>query len=63
MKRLAGIFILTRPEQRLVIFVVLLLVAFAWCKHRGDWQNTLPVPQTLGASPTPQGAAISKSPH
>jgi hypothetical protein len=36
MKRLFGIFALTSAEQRVVIFVVLLLVAFAWFKHKRD---------------------------
>lgn len=36
MKRLFGIFALTPAEQRVVIFVVLLLVAFAWFKHQRD---------------------------
>ena len=36
MKQILAAFILTRAEQRLVIFVVLLLVAFAWLKHQRD---------------------------
>jgi hypothetical protein len=35
------IFVLTRPEQRLVIVLILLLVAGAWYKHHRDLQNTL----------------------
>jgi hypothetical protein len=35
-KRLFAIFVLTPAEQRLVIFVVLLLVAGAWYKHQRD---------------------------
>jgi hypothetical protein len=59
-KRLFAIFILTPAEQRLVIFVVLLLVAGAWYKHHRDLENSvLPTPS---ASPSPQGAAVSKPP-
>jgi hypothetical protein len=36
MKRLWAVFVLTPAEQRLVIFVVLLLVAGAWYKHHRD---------------------------
>jgi hypothetical protein len=36
MKRLFAMFVLTPSEQRLVIFVVLLLVAGAWFKHHRD---------------------------
>jgi len=36
MKRLLAMFVLTPREQRLVIFVVLLLVAGAWYKHHRD---------------------------
>lgn len=36
MKRLLGVFALTPAEQRLIILVVLLLVAFAWFKHQRD---------------------------
>jgi hypothetical protein len=38
------IFVLTRPEQRLIIILVLLLVAGAWFKHHRDSQNTLKPP-------------------
>ncbi|PZR71156.1 MAG: hypothetical protein DLM73_16315 [Chthoniobacterales bacterium] len=62
MKRLFGIFVLTVPEQRLVIFVVLLLVAGAWLKHQRDLHYS-PRPQpTPGMSPSPQGAAVCKPP-
>jgi hypothetical protein len=37
-KRLFAIFILTPAEQRLIIFVVLLLVAVAWYKHHRELQ-------------------------
>ena len=33
------IFVLTRPEQRLIIVLILLLVAGAWYKHHRDSQN------------------------
>jgi len=36
MKRFFAIFVLTPREQRLVIFVMLLLVAAAWFKHHRD---------------------------
>jgi hypothetical protein len=61
-KRLSAIFVLTPAEQRLVIFVVLLLVAGAWYKHHRDLNavaRPLPTPNT---SPTPQGAAVYKPP-
>jgi len=35
-KRLFAIFVLTPAEQRLIIFVVLLLVAGVWYKHHRD---------------------------
>jgi hypothetical protein len=55
-------FVLTRPEQRLIIILVLLLVAGAWFKHHRDLQNTvLPAP-TPGASATPQGTAANTPP-
>jgi hypothetical protein len=62
MKRLFGVFVLTPAEQRLIVFVVLLLVAAAWFKHQRDLQNTakpLPAP---GTSATPQGTALSTPP-
>jgi len=34
------LFVLTRPEQRLIIILVLLLVAGAWYKHHRDSQVT-----------------------
>jgi hypothetical protein len=51
MKRFFNLLVLTQPEQRLVIVLVLLLVAGAWCQH---YRNTdIPVaPQpTPTASP------------
>jgi len=62
MKRFFDLFFLTRPEQRLVIVLVLLLVAGAWCKHYRDSQFTVRTPPAPSTSPSPQGAAISKSP-
>ena len=55
MKRFLKVFVLTRPEQRLILVLVLLLVAAAWFKHHGDRENSarpLPAPS---ASPSPQG--------
>ena len=62
MKRFLDLFALTQPEQRVIIVLVLLLVAGAWFKHQRDLTNTMPTQPTLDASPTPQGAAIYKSP-
>jgi hypothetical protein len=56
MKRFFNVFVLTKPEQRLIIVVVLLLVAGAWYKHNRDLQNTARPPLTASASPTPPGA-------
>jgi hypothetical protein len=36
-----SVFVLTRPEQRLIIILVLLLVAGAWVKHHRDTQTNL----------------------
>ncbi len=41
MKRFVNIFVLTQPEQRLIIILVLLLVAGAWFKHHLDLNNTV----------------------
>ena len=41
MKRFFNLFVLTQPEQRLVIVLVLLLAAGAWFKHYRDLQNTV----------------------
>jgi hypothetical protein len=62
MKRFFGLFVLTPAEQRIVIVLVLLLVLGAWYKHHRDVRNTLAPQPTPGASATPQGTAISKSP-
>jgi hypothetical protein len=61
-KRLFAIFVLTPAEQRLVIFVVLLLVAGAWYKHHRDLNVAVRPLPTPSASPLPQGAAVSKPP-
>jgi hypothetical protein len=50
-KRLFGIFVLTPAEQRVVIFVVLLLVAFALLKHHRDLRYESATPVTSSASP------------
>jgi hypothetical protein len=57
MKRLFGIFSLTPAEQRVVIFVVLLLVAVAWFKHQRDLSYESASPATAAAPPV-----ISPSP-
>jgi hypothetical protein len=54
MNRLLNLFVLTRPEQRLIVILILLLVAGAWFKHHRDLQNTV--------RPQSQGAAVSTSP-
>jgi hypothetical protein len=41
MKRFLNLFVLTQPEQRLIIILVLLLVGAAWLKHHRDSQNSL----------------------
>jgi hypothetical protein len=53
-KRLFAIFVLTPAEQRLVIFVVLLLVASAWYKYHRDLENSVRPLPTPSASPSPQ---------
>jgi hypothetical protein len=57
MKRVLNLFVLTRPEQRVVIVLALLLVLGAWFKHHGDLQNPatpLPALQVPALSaPTP----------
>jgi hypothetical protein len=57
MKRLFGIFVLTPAEQRVVILVVLLLVAFAWFKHQRDLSYESAPPSSAAAAPV-----ISPSP-
>jgi hypothetical protein len=57
-KRLFAIFILTPAEQRLIIFVVLLLVAVAWYKHHRDSSYNAPLPSAPAATPL-----ISPSPN
>jgi hypothetical protein len=53
MKRFLNVFALTPAEQRLIIFVVLLLVVGAWLKHRRDMSNeAAPVPPPI-ISPSP----------
>jgi hypothetical protein len=54
MKRLFGIFVLTPAEQRLVIFVVLLLVASAWFRHQRDLTYESALPATAIATPAPE---------
>jgi hypothetical protein len=41
MKRFLNVFVLTRPEQRLIIIVIVLVVAAAWFKHYRDLQGTV----------------------
>jgi len=52
MKRFLNLFVLTQPEQRLIVILILLLVAGAWFKHHRDLQNTvLPQPKP---NPSPE---------
>ena len=54
MKRLFGVFALTPAEQRVVIFVVLMLVAFAWFKHQRDLSYESAPPAASAAEPAPE---------
>jgi protein involved in temperature-dependent protein secretion len=56
-KRLFDVFVLTPAEQRLIIFVVLLLVAGAWYKHHRDLNYSAAL--SPAATPTP---IVSSSP-
>jgi hypothetical protein len=53
MKRLLAMFVLTPREQRLVIFVVLLLVAGAWYKHHRDLNSDAAPRAAETAPPAP----------
>ena len=53
MRRFLKLFVLTPPEQRIVIVLVLLLVLGAWYKHHRDLQNPVRPQPTPSASPTP----------
>ena len=53
MKRLFGIFALTPAEQRVVIFAVLLLIAFAWFKYHRDLNYKSAPPPASVNSPSP----------
>jgi hypothetical protein len=52
-KRLFGIFALTPAEQRVIIFIVLLLVALAWFNYQRDLSYESVPPATATASPAP----------
>ncbi|HYJ07326.1 MAG TPA: hypothetical protein VEX43_19510 [Chthoniobacterales bacterium] len=54
MKRLFAVFVLTPAEQRLIIFVVLLLVAGAWLKQQRDLKYNGPAPSVTSPSPADQ---------
>jgi hypothetical protein len=58
MKRFLNLFVLTQPEQRLIVILVLLLLAAAWFKHHRDLQNTIRLQPTPGASPEQTVAAL-----
>jgi len=58
MKRFFAVFVLTPAEQRLVIFIVLLIVAGAWYKHHRDLSFSAAARPTETATP-----AISPSPN
>jgi len=53
-KRLFAVFVLRAAEQRVVIFVVLLLVAFAWFKQQRDLKYSAPAPSVISPSPADQ---------
>jgi hypothetical protein len=52
MKRFLNLFVLTRPEQRLIAALILLLVAGAWFKHHRELQDTVVPHPTPSASPS-----------
>jgi hypothetical protein len=52
-KRVFKLFVLTQPEQRVIIVLILLVVAVAWYKHHRDLHNTI--------RPQPTPAASAKS--
>ena len=58
MKRFLNLFVLTQPEQRLIIILILLLVAGAWFKHHRDLNGTVRPQPTPAASPTPQSPGM-----
>ena len=58
MKRFLNLFVLTQPEQRLIIVLILLLVAGAWFKHYRDLNNTMRPQPTPAASPSPQSPGM-----
>jgi hypothetical protein len=58
MKRLLNLFLLTQPEQRLIIVLILLLAAGAWFKHHRDLRNTVLPHPTPNASPEQTVAAV-----
>ena len=52
MKRFLKLFVLTPPEQRLVIVLVVLLVIGAWYKHHRELADTVrPNPAALSTPP------------
>jgi hypothetical protein len=58
MKRFLSLFVLTQPEQRLIVILILLLVAGAWFKHHRDLQNAVLPHPTPKASPEQTVAAV-----
>jgi hypothetical protein len=52
MKRFLSLFVLTQPEQRLIVVLIVLLVAAAWFKHHRDLQNTVPPHPAPSTSPS-----------
>ena len=51
MKRFLNVFVLTRPEQRLIIVAIVMVVAAAWFKHYRDLQETVrPQPATSASA-------------
>ncbi len=61
-KRLFAVFALTPAEQRVIIFVVLLLLALAWFKHHRDFSYESTPPATAAVI-SPSRRACSPSPN
>ncbi|HEY8834950.1 MAG TPA: hypothetical protein VIM09_05150 [Chthoniobacterales bacterium] len=51
MKRFFNLLVLTQPEQRLVIVLVLLMVAGAWYQHHRNASDSITPQPTPTASP------------
>jgi len=47
-------FSLTLPEQRLIVFIVAVLVAAAWCKHQHAASSNMTQPPASAAAESPR---------